>query len=836
MFKQSLVSLSIYGNGLICLIGQLLVLCCFCASSSVIARPELGAVFQSQSKNFNFATATTIGNLVVDDADYELVRVAARLVRDDLMLVTDKSPGLLNHLDDGPLPKILVGTLGNSPMLDQSIAEQHLNVEKLRDCFECYQFHFAEYKKSPLLMIIGADRRGAAYGLIEISRALNVSPWIWWADALPDKQQSFSLPKQDLFFPSPSVKYRGIYINDEDFGLLPWAAHNFEKSSDGASGNIGPKTYQKVFELMLRLRANTLWPAMHKVSTAFNFNPENARLANEYGIVMGASHAEPMLRNNVGEWRAPPEDYDFSRNKTGVLEYWQERLKTNGGYDNIYTLGMRGIHDSRMQGADTPKEKQRLLNDVLVSQEQLLNEILGESHKAPRIFVPYKEVLETYELGLKLKDDVTIVWPDDNFGYIRRFANAQERDRAGGAGIYYHLSYLGAPLSYLWLATTPPDLLRLELTRAYEAGARQFWMFNVGDIKPAEINISQAMDMAWDMPAISKLTQREYLQRFFEFNLGKKSAATLAGLMDDYFKLNYVRKPEHLQFHLPKEPYRLSEKNSNELLEWATQAQALIARMQVFDQSAIPQQRRDTFFELVLYSLEASAQAHARFAWLELYFKHYETTPVLGRYFGNQAVLADRRIKELTNQYHHIQQGKWQYLINEEPADNLWRSYRINKPLLPLFVENLQVPEFKFYRSSSEQVYQAEHYANKQWQLYDGLGAVKALVDGAEINLPISLSMKGDYCIRIDIAPIFPRDTNKPWVLNVNLQGERYILAYRQNYDDKTWAQGVLNHYISRSFAFSGGPGKITLGIKANFADLLVDKINVSRRKSQSCE
>lgn len=836
MFKPFLAFPLIYSSKLIPLIGWLLTLYCLCVSSSVIARPELGAVFQSHINNFNFATGSAIGDLVVDDADDELVRIASRLVRDDFSLVTDQTPGLLNRLDDSPLPKILVGALGKSPMLDQLIAQQHLNIAKLNNCFECYQFHFSEHQKAPLLMIIGADRRGAAYGLIEISRALKVSPWVWWGDVLPDKQQGFSLPKKDLFFSSPSVKYRGIYINDEDFGLLPWVVHNFEKSPDGSPGNIGPKTYQKIFELMLRLRANTLWPAMHKVSTSFNLNPENARLANQYGIVMGASHAEPMLRNNVGEWRAPPEDYDFSRNRTGVLQYWRERLQTNGGYDNIYTLGMRGIHDSRMQGADTPEEKQRLLNDVLVSQEQLLDEVLGESHSAPRIFVPYKEVLETYEQGIKLKDDVTIVWPDDNFGYIRRFADAQERGRAGGAGIYYHLSYLGAPLSYLWLATTPPDLLRLELTRAYESGARQFWMFNVGDIKPAEINISQALEMAWDMPAVGQLSQYEYLQRFFSHNLDEKSSAVLAGLMDDYFKLNYARKPEHLQYHLPKEPYKLSGKSSAELLALAEQAQALIARLQAFDQSAVPPQRRDALFELVRYSLEASAQAHARFAWLELYFKHYEATPVVGQYFGNQAILADRRIKELTNQYHHIQQGKWQYLINEEPADNLWRSYRISKPLLPLFVENLPVPEFRFDLLSKDKVYQAENYHNKQWQVYDGLSAVKALVDGAEIKIPVSLPVKGEYCIRVDIIPIFPRDANKPWVLNLNLQGQRHMLEYRQSYDDKNWAQGVLNHYISRSVAFSGGPGKIQLYMKANAADLLIDKVVVSPRKNQSCE
>ncbi|MET0355310.1 MAG: glycosyl hydrolase 115 family protein, partial [Cellvibrio sp.] len=604
------------------------------------ARPELQAEFSNKSNYFNFVSDKSIGDIVVDTNDYEVVRIAASLLQEDFHRVFDKTPNLINSLSNNP--HIIAGTLHKSGLATQLITKYSINVKQLQDCFECYQFNYITHNGVPILLIVGADRRGTAYGLIEISRAIGVSPWVWWADVIPDKKSSFSLLKKNLFFNSPSVKYRGIFINDEDFGLLPWAAYSFEKG-----GNIGSITYEKVFELLLRLRANTLWPAMHKITKPFNDDPVNAKNAERYAIVMGSSHAEPMLRNNVGEWKAPHENYNFITHKNDILAYWAERLKTNAAYENLYTLGMRGIHDSGIVGVNTLEEKQALLNDILASQNQLLKNNVGDPQQLPQIFVPYKEVLDVYEKGLNIPDNVTLVWPDDNFGYLRRFADDAERDRSGGSGLYYHFSYLGAPLSYLWLSTIPLDLARAELTRAYDLGAQNVWIFNVGDIKPAEINLSHAMDLAWDIEKARKLSQKSYLQYFFTSNVSKRASADLAAITDEYYKLNYLRKPEHLQYYLPKESPKRSGMTDSELLERITRADNLIARVKALG-AMVPVQKANALFELVEYPALASALAHKRFSYLELYAKTIEHDPSLGQYFGNQAVVADADIKTLT--------------------------------------------------------------------------------------------------------------------------------------------------------------------------------------------
>jgi hypothetical protein len=281
-------------------------------------------------------------------------------------------------------------------------------------------------------------------------------------------------------FGPPSVKYRGIFLNDEDWGLQPWAAHTFEPET----GNIGPKTYAKVFDLLLRLKANTLWPAMHPTTAPFNGDPANAKLADRYAIVMGSSHAEPMLRNNVGEWKARPKTTTTRPIPTACWPIGESGSRPTAGIENLYTLGMRGIHDSGMVGASDLAGRKALLEKIFADQRRLLAE-RGVAD-APQVFTPYKEVLDVYRGGLKVPDDVTLVWPDDNFGYIRQFPDAAERKRAGGSGVYYHLSYLGAPLSYMWLSTTPPALIQQQMGQAWDLGARRLWVANVGDLKPAE--------------------------------------------------------------------------------------------------------------------------------------------------------------------------------------------------------------------------------------------------------------------------------------------------------------------------------------------------------------
>jgi len=332
---------------------------------------------------------------------------------------------------------------------------------------------FVIYKESNALHITGADERGAVYGLFTLAEKLGISPWQWWAD-VPLTKSETSLQVDGLpLVDGPAVKYRGIFINDEDWGLLPWATKTFEPEY----GNIGSATYEKVFQLLLRLKANTLWPAMHPGTRAFFKAPANKAMAQLYQIHIGSSHAEPMLRNNVDEWDHDKSgDFNYVTNSDTVDKYWAERIRQVSDIPELsmFTLGMRGVHDSGMEGIDNDADARAILQTIIDRQRGMLASIFNQpAASLTQVFTPYKEVLKLYELGLDVPNDVTIVWPDDNYGYIRRRSSTAEQQRSGGTGVYYHLSYWGRPHDYLWLSSTHPALIKFEMQRAYENGARQ---------------------------------------------------------------------------------------------------------------------------------------------------------------------------------------------------------------------------------------------------------------------------------------------------------------------------------------------------------------------------
>ena len=434
---------------------------------------------------------------------------------------------------------MLIGTLGQSPLIDRLVTDGRLEARQIRGKWESFLITTVDGS----LVIAGSDRRGTAYGVFELSQAIGVSPWYWWADVAPAHRDNLFLPAGTREFGPPSVQYRGIFLNDEDWGLQPWAAKTFEPEV----GNLGPKTYAKICELLLRLKANTLWPAMHDVSTAFNELPENKLVADRYGIVMGSSHCEPLLRNNVGEWpKDNPAAYNFLTNPQGVTQYWAERLQTNGKYENFYTIGMRGIHDGPMQGPRGEAQIVDTLNRIFTVQRGLLAKYVDpDPTQVPQIFCAYKEVLSYYRGSLRVPPDVTVVFPDDNFGYMRYFPTSEEiAARPGGFGAYYHISYLGYPLSYVWLNTTPPALIWEEMSKAYDHGLQKFWMLNVGDLKPGEIGIDFFLQMAWDINRWNLKTLPDYLKSFAADQFGSAPANGIAAVLADYYRLGFQRKPE----------------------------------------------------------------------------------------------------------------------------------------------------------------------------------------------------------------------------------------------------------------------------------------------------
>lgn len=628
--------------------------------------------------------------------DYRVVQIAAADLAADVERVTGKRPAVVTARGSAR-QVVVIGTLRHSSVVDRLVESGKLDVSGIAGKWE--SFLIATVRDpwpgvDSALVIVGSDRRGTAFGVYQLSQAIGVSPWYWWADVTPEHRDQLLISPGVTYGGEPSVKYRGIFLNDEDWGLQPWAAKTFEPET----GDIGPKTYAKIFELLLRLKANTVWPAMHQVTRPFNANPENRQVADHYAIVMGSSHAEPMLRNNVGEWKAPPDDYNFVKNQAGVTDYWEQRVRENGKFENIYTLGMRGIHDSPIQGTKDQPERISVLERIIAVQRSILTKHVDPNVTAiPQIFCPYKEVLADYRSGLKVPDDARVVFPDDNFGYIRQFPTPDEQKRRGGFGVYYHLSYLGRPLSYLWLNTTPPALIWEEMSKAYDHNMRQFWVLNVGDLKPGEIGLEFFLQMAWDMKKWRRENLPEYLRDWARREFGVANAREVAEVMDGYYRLGYARKPEHLQWYLPNEVPRASDFSA---VDFGDEMQTRLDGYQRLRSRAerlyevMPASKRDAFFELVVYPVRSASLANERFFATEKAIQYSAQNRASAVTWARRAEAAAAQIDaDATYFNEQLAGGKWRFIMSPEMGKGQWPSMRSTPPRVPDSVLNRTIPE-----------------------------------------------------------------------------------------------------------------------------------------------
>lgn len=523
------------------------------------------------------------------------------------------------------------------------------------------------------MVIAGSDRRGTAFGLMSLCEAIGVSPWYWWADVTLQHKEALYVEPGTFVQGEPSVQYRGIFINDERFG--GWA-----RWAELKHGKVGPEIYKHVFELLLRLKANYLWPAMHPGTQAFNDNPENARLADDYAIVMGSSHCEQMLRNNEGEWKAVEQrhpgtlgDFNYIINRQTMQNYWETRVKTNGRYENTYTLGLRGIHDYPMEGANTTAERVALMQQAIDDQRDMLRRNIKKPiEEIPQVLCTYEEVLEAYHNGLKVPEDVTLLWSDDKHGYCRNLCSPAEMKRKGGAGIYYHLSYHGDPASWIWLSPLSTAFLSTELTKAYTYGARKIWVFNVGDIKPAEKEISFVMELAWDINRWKPSEAHNYMKYWAARTFGNEVAQEIADIQAGYYRLQAAGKDAHVWF-----VNYSAEQIEQRIAEW----RALKAHVTELA-SRIPESLKDAYFELVSYPVCGAAMINE----YQLLARRSMVRATAGDSIG--AMADANRVKqmfdslnELTRHYNEdVLDGKWQQFFNWQPY-HWFRSDKIELPV-----------------------------------------------------------------------------------------------------------------------------------------------------------
>ena len=541
----------------------------------------------AQTERFCIAKEGKSATILVDEDDWKGVIRAANDLGDDVRKVTGVASrvDMMSKADVTTPSTILVGTIGKSRIIDRLIKQKKIDVKKVRGQWESYLIDVVDGN----LVIAGSDKRGTIYGIYDISERIGVSPWYWMADVPVRHQDELYYEGGTFIQPSPKVKYRGIFINDEWPSFGTWCNRNF--------GGVNSKAYYHIFELLLRLKANYFWPAMW--ATAFNEDdPESPRLADEMGIVMGTSHHEPMMRahqeylhrkEQVGPW-------DYAVNKDRIDQFFREGMERNKDYDNIVTIGMRGDGDVAM-GKGDDAENMKTLENVIKGQRKIIKDIYGRADAVPQLWAIFTEVQRYYDAGFTVPDDVTLLLCDNNWGYIRRKGRDFERKRKGGLGLYYHIDMNGGPWNDRWVNTTTVPKLREQLNLAYQSGIDRIWIINVGDLKPKEMPIDFIMRYAWNPDAIQPGDEQAWLEGFTRNIFGEEFAKETADIIAKYSQYNLWRKPE---VQVP------GIYNYEEMLHLNNQWQTLVARCENLKEK-IPAEAQDAFYQLVYYPAVASA-------------------------------------------------------------------------------------------------------------------------------------------------------------------------------------------------------------------------------------
>ena len=803
--------------------------------AGLISCGAMGQIEVTSEKNgasFTIVDEGTEATIVYDERDAAVVGTVANCLAEDVGQVTGKKLVTAGEIPNGDAHSLIIaGTVGQSPIIDNLIAEGKVDASQVTGKWEVYSIQVVDGN----LVVIGSTPRGTAYGLFEISRQMGVSPYVWWADVAPAKKEALYVHGDKMTSKEPSVKYRGIFINDEDWGLQPWAA----KGIDRQYNNIGPNTYARVMELLLRLRANTLWPAMHLCSEAFWANKANLPVARKYDIMLGSSHCEQMLRDNEWEWRHAPwngtnEDWNYVTNTEKIQRYWEERVAESVGYDGMYTLGMRGVHDWGISGYPSTEDKVRGLTEIIGFQRGLLEKYLGDVTKVPQLFIPYKEVLDAYNAGLQVPEDVTLCWVDDNHGYIRQLPKPAEQARSGGNGVYYHVSYWGTPEDYLWICSHSPSLMSYELSRAYDQGIRTLWIINVGDIKPAEMELEFCMDLAWDIDEWAPEKAINYSREWAARTFAETVADEIADIKKEYYRLAAGGKPEHV-FMVN---YSYDEKDQR-INDYA----AIVAKVDAL-KTSIPADQQDAFFQLIEYPVKGAYYMNVKI------FRAAQSLELAGLghrdlalQYAREARQAYSQIERLTYQYNNsIAGGKWNGIMNFKPRDR----QQFNMPAiaspssirdgeLPLVKDDVTVIPATGYSKSSGNLTQLDGVGIGEasitvWPLDMKAYTNAAQAPYAEYQVPVKV---GSNHIEVRCLPTFPVNTTYNLRVAIAVDGKNPAISSLKTVAmEGKWNTTVVQGYNEVAVDYESTEEK-TITLRVSFMDpgLVVSEIRNTVKK-----
>lgn len=632
--------------------------------------------FNLQNSFFPLVTAGKSAPLYISDNELSPVKNTAQLFANDLQAVTGIKPIIKAGKPSKEKEIVIIGTIGNSTLIDELIKKNKLDVSSIKNKWEAFLIQTIEKPFKGIgkaLVIIGSDKRGTIYGMFDISEKIGVSPWYWWADVPIVKHHELYVKPGRFLMESPKVKYRGFFINDEAPALSGWAYEKF--------GGFNHKFYAKVFELLLRMKGNYLWPAMW--GRAFNDDDTlNARTADIYGVVMGTSHHEPLVRAH-DEWRrygSGPWNYD--KNKQKLKEFWTAGIKRMGSSENIVSIGMRGDGDEPMSEDSNIALLERIVRD----QREIIKNVTGKpAEQTPQMWALYKEVQEYYDKGMRVPDDVTLLLCDDNWGNIRKLPSLKEKERTGGYGIYYHYDYVGGPRNYKWVNTNPIARVWEQMHLAYEYGVKQVWIVNVGDIKPMEFPLEFFLDYAWNPDKIGANDLADYTKMWSEQQFGPQYSEAISGIITKYLKFNGRRKPELLS----PETYSLIHYQEAETV--VKEYNDLLKEAELISDKLAPAYK-DAYYQLVLHPVQACSNL------LDLYVTVGKNRLYArqGRAITNELALKAKELfvkDSLISLYYNktLANGKWSHMMDQTHIGyTYWQQPPINS--MPT-VNEISIPD-----------------------------------------------------------------------------------------------------------------------------------------------
>ncbi|HKK80977.1 MAG TPA: glycosyl hydrolase 115 family protein, partial [Prolixibacteraceae bacterium] len=600
---------------------------------------------------FPIVTSKTEAAIYYAQNENVLIGKSAGFLAGDIEMVSGKRPEVFNTNDDLAENIIIIATLGKNDLINRLVEDNKFKTDGLEGQWERFIVQtinnpFPGVKKA--LVIVGSDRRGAAYGVFSLSKEMGVSPWYWWADVPIKKKKQIYLEECQYISNSPKVKYRGIFINDESPAFRNWAKQTF--------GGINHKCYETIFELLLRNKANFLWPSMW-LPTMFNVDdPLNPKTADEYGIVVSTSHHEPMMRAH-NEWYLYGEgEWNYETNKENLQSFWRGGFERVKDYENVVTIGMRGDGDAGM-AEETAVD---LLKTIITDQREIIADVTGKpAEETPQVWAIYKEVQDYYDKGMRVDGDITVLFSDDNWGNIRYLPKKEDLDHPGGYGMYYHFDYVGSPVSYRWLNVTQIERVWEQMKLTYEHGVDEIWITNVGDIKPMELPISFFLDYAWDPDVIQAEDLPAYYHNWVQQQFGNYYTNEIAELLALYTKYNSRRTPEMLT------PETYSVENYREADRVVREYNTLLQKSTAI-YNELPKTHRSAYYQLVHSPIELCANLNEMYVAAGKNKYYGERGAAAANYYAEKVKELFEKDAELTRYFHEeLEDGKWNHMMSQ---------------------------------------------------------------------------------------------------------------------------------------------------------------------------